>query len=81
MEGMGRPIGPPDREAVGEEVKIAGQVAVVTGGGSGLGHAMALGLAREGGEGLMKTVAMATRKGSSLFQERLTNTTRSSFFS
>lgn len=32
-------------------MKIAGRVAVVTGGGSGLGRAMALGLARVDGRG------------------------------
>ncbi len=56
MEGMGRPAGSADRRAVGEKVKIAGQVAIVTGGGSGLGRAMALGLAREGARILVSEV-------------------------
>ncbi|TAK07462.1 SDR family NAD(P)-dependent oxidoreductase, partial [bacterium] len=44
---MGRPTRSADREALGEEVKIVDQVAIVTGSGSGLGRAMALALARE----------------------------------
>src|SRR6266545_6668620 len=37
-------------------MKIEGQVAIVTGGGSGLGRAMAIGLAREGAKALLADV-------------------------
>lgn len=56
MEGMGRPIRSADREALGEKMKIEGQVAIVTGGGSGLGRAMALGLGRKGAKILIADV-------------------------
>jgi NAD(P)-dependent dehydrogenase (short-subunit alcohol dehydrogenase family) len=43
-------------------MKIEGQVAIVTGGGSGLGRAMALGLAREGAKLLLADVRVESAK-------------------
>ncbi len=44
---------------MGEKVKISGQTAIVTGGGSGLGRAMALGLARAGAKVLVSDIRPA----------------------